>query len=142
MLKSILAKNERGSTMVEAAIVFPIVILSVIATLALIVNFYVASVENVSMHMATNARADSESGTGKLTLRRSAALDRYSEEILSGKITSRTLPSSLFGHKIANASKTRRYVLTRFVRGSFGEEKESKTYIIDEEKVKRNDILP
>jgi hypothetical protein len=127
--------------MVEAAIVFPIVILSVIAAFALILNFYVSSVENVHMHMSTNAKADSESDTGKLTLERSGAIDRYSDEIFSARISSTVLPAGLFGYEIANASKERRYTLPKFVRGTMTEEKDSKTYVIDEEKVKRNDLL-
>lgn len=61
MMLSIL-KRRRGSTMVEAAVVFPLVIISVITCILICIFFYSQTIEQSILHIAMRQMAGEVSG--------------------------------------------------------------------------------
>lgn len=55
--------NKKGTSMVEAAVVFPLVILAVAALIQILVFFYQLTETNVKMHLALRAESGSISQT-------------------------------------------------------------------------------
>lgn len=55
--------NKKGTSTVEAAIVFPLVILVVLALISILIFFYQLTESNVKMHLALRAESGRLSGT-------------------------------------------------------------------------------
>lgn len=56
-------KNKKGSAMIEAAMIFPIMILTIITVIYITVGFYAESILSTAMHMKLTTEAGNLSGT-------------------------------------------------------------------------------
>ena len=100
-------RNKKGSAMVEAAMIFPLTILAVMAVLWILVNLYTAVSVQSSGHMLLRQWAGENSGTitSELPNQSLAAADRYGRIAYSTAETG--INSSLSGttEKLIKAGK-------------------------------------
>ena len=70
-------RSKRGTAMVEAAIVFPLVIASVMAVVYLMINLYSFTALRSALHVALRAEADAETGLTEVVITDGRVYDRY-----------------------------------------------------------------
>ncbi|MDR2296448.1 MAG: hypothetical protein LBD95_06570 [Clostridiales Family XIII bacterium] len=70
-------RSKRGTAMVEAAIVFPLVIAAVMAIIYLMINLYGFTALRSSLHVMLRAEADTETGLTQVTIADGRVYDRY-----------------------------------------------------------------
>lgn len=86
-MKNFLHLNRKGSAMVEAAIIYPLVIGTVMAVIYIIINMYILAAQKAFLNMELRAEAMRVSGTGEVVSGDSTIFtgDRYSKKIFGEK---------------------------------------------------------
>ncbi|MDR2770492.1 MAG: hypothetical protein LBB57_00480 [Clostridiales Family XIII bacterium] len=128
--------NKRGTTLVEAAIVFPLVIASVMAVIYLMINLYSFTALRASLHVALRAEADAETGLTEALLADGRVYDRYRLAAERRGIFAERRRKGLNSYVSAEESKQYRgnaMITEGVTRKHFG-----RVYILDEVSVVRN----
>lgn len=111
--------DERGTTMVEAAVIFPLVILASIAVVFILGYMYSQVHSNAKMHLALNDVMGSESETVFTKSKVPKGINTYESPSFSGKTW--------------HASESIRFQKRGLLK-AFSKESESRVYEVDEKK--------
>jgi hypothetical protein len=128
--------GQRGSTMVESAIVLPVVILSVMAVLYLLINQYTSVCLSSHVHMLLRQEAVEEGNLTEVRIDDAYVRDRYRREAESASI--HATRGRRFTAEYLEAEKEKKYFGGRLAdSGGYSSYYYGRSYIIDEAKIAR-----
>jgi hypothetical protein len=129
--------DKRGTAMVEAAIVFPLAIAAVMATVYLMINLYSFTALRSHLHIALRAEADAETGLTEAIVTDGRVYDRYRLAAERRGISSERRRSGLI-NPYAVAEDVKSYKGNAMIKGGVTRTHFGRYYILDEVSVLRN----
>ena len=100
--------NKKGSTMVESAIIFPLVILAAIAVIYLFINIYSQASLQANMHILIREEAGSQGDLLSVKIKDEYVRDKYRRNAES--VSVEIVEKAMFGFKYFEASKSKKYL--------------------------------
>jgi hypothetical protein len=129
-------RNDKGGMVVEAAIIFPIVILSAVLTVCFAVNLFCSAAYNQNIHFAVYEKADKETGNVKFEIERGSNFGELSKKIFKKKITVKEEKGKF------TVNKNQKYFFLNYFKiKKFKEKNSLSCFAINEKKIKRNDLI-
>jgi hypothetical protein len=129
--------GQRATAMVEAAVVFPLVIASVMAIVYLMINLYSVTALRASLHLALRAEADAETGLTEAVIADGRVYDRYRLAAERRGISPEHRRKGLINPYVA-AEENKRYTGNALIRGGVTRTHFGRFYVLDEVGVVRN----
>jgi hypothetical protein len=129
--------GKRGTAMVEAAVVFPLVIASVAAIVYLMINLYSFTALRASLHIALRAEADAETGLTEAVIADGRVYDRYRLAAERRGISPEHRREGLL-HPYVAAEEDKRYAGNAMIRGGVTRTHFGRFYVLNEAGVVRN----
>jgi hypothetical protein len=130
-------KSKRGTAMVEAAVVFPLVIASVMAIIYLMINLYSFTALRASLHVALRAEADAKSGLTEVVIADGRMYDRYRLAAERRGISAEHHRKGLINPYVA-AEESKSYRGNAMIAGGVTRTHYGRFYVLDEVGVLRN----
>jgi hypothetical protein len=129
--------GKRGTAMVEAAVVFPLVIAAVMAVIYLMINLYSFTALRASLHVALRAEADAETGLCEAVIADGRVYDRYRLAAERRGISPTHHRKGLLNPYVA-AEADKSYGGNAMIRGSVTRKHFGRCYVLDEVGIVRN----
>jgi hypothetical protein len=129
--------NKRGTAMVEAAIVFPLVIASVMAVIYLLINLYSFTALRSALHVALRAEAGADTGLTEASIVDGRVYDRYRLAAERRGISFERERKNLINPYVS-AEEFKTYTGNGMIEGGVTREHYGRWYILDEVSVIRN----
>jgi hypothetical protein len=129
--------NKRGTTMVEAAIVFPLVIASVMAVIYLMINLYSFTALRSALHVALRAEVNADTGLTEAGIIDGRVYDRYRRAAERRSISFTRERRNLINPYIA-AEEIKTYAGNGMIDGGVSRSHFGRYYILDEVSAVRN----
>ncbi|MDR2354792.1 MAG: hypothetical protein LBE16_01215 [Clostridiales Family XIII bacterium] len=130
-------RSKRGATMVEAAVVFPLVIASVAALIYLMINLYSFTALRASLHIALRAEADAETGLTEALIADGRVYDRYRLAAERRGISAEHHREAVIRPYVA-AEESKRYTGNAMIAGGVTRTHFGRFYVLDEVGIVRN----
>jgi hypothetical protein len=131
------AGGKRGTAMVEAAVVFPLVIASLMAVIYLMINLYSFTALRSSLHIAVRAEADTETGLTEAAVADGRVYDRYRLAAERRGISPELRRKGLINPYVA-AEENKSYTGNAMIRSGVTRTHFGRFYVLDEVGVVRN----
>jgi hypothetical protein len=129
--------GKRGMAMVEAALVFPLVIASVMAVVYLMINLYSFTALRSSLHVTLRAEADAETGLTETVIADGRVYDRYRLAAERRGIRPEHHRKGLINPYVA-AEESKSYKGNAMIRDGVTRTHYGRFYVLDEVSVVRN----
>jgi hypothetical protein len=133
-------RSRRGTSLVEAAVVFPLVIASVAAIIYLMINLYSFAALRASLHLSLRAEADAETGLTEAVVADGRIYDRYRLAAERGGISAK-LHRKVLSPSYVSAEEKRSYGGNAMIREDVTRTHFGRFYVLDEVGIVRNQSL-
>ncbi|MDR2132944.1 MAG: hypothetical protein LBP30_06310 [Clostridiales Family XIII bacterium] len=129
--------GKRGTAMVEAAVVFPLVIASVMAVVYLMIDLYCFTALRSHLHVALRAEADAETGLSEVVIADGRVRDRYRAAAERRGISPEHRRKGLFNPYVA-AEESKSYGGNAMIERGVTRKHFGRFYVLDEVSFVRN----
>jgi hypothetical protein len=129
--------NKRGTAMIEAAVVFPLTLATVMAVVYLMINLYSFTALRSFLHVSLRAAADAETGLTEAVIEDGRVYDRYRTAAERRGISVEHRRSGLINPYVA-AEEIKTYKGNAMIRDGVTRTHFGRHYILDEVGIVRN----